>query len=160
MNQNITNNSKSEIKKDFQKLKTNRQFLTILILLFVSILFWITVSLTSSQSNDEISKELTALAKPLTPNFDRDVLLKIQEKHSYSEKELSSFVIYKILTSRDGKTEKVVPLEVTIDDLDPKQEVKPIINKDSGSLLQTEIESSKSGDISESALEETPPINN
>ncbi|MBU0974855.1 hypothetical protein KKD03_04100 [Patescibacteria group bacterium] len=150
----------NQIKKDFQKLKTNRQFLTILILLFVSVLFWIVISLISSQTNDEISKELTALAMPLTPSFDRDELLKIQEKHSYSEQELSSFIIYKILTSRDGKTEKVVPLEVTIDDLDPKQVMAPVKKKDSESLLKTEIESSKSSDISESTQEETPPINN
>ncbi len=155
MNLNITNIPKSEIRKDFQKLKTNRQFLTILILLFVSILFWITISLISSQSNEEISKELTALAKPLTPNFDRDELLKIQEKHSYSEEELSSFVIFKILSSRDGKTEKVVPLEVTIDDIDPKDAIKPIEKKSANSLLQTELESSKSGDLNDSAQDET-----
>lgn len=151
MSQNITKNSKFEIKKDLQKLKTNRQFLTILILLFVSILFWITISLISSQSNDEISKELTVLAKPLTPNFDRDELVKIEKKNSYSEDELSSFLIYKILTSRDGKTEKVVPLEVTINDLDPKPTIIPNVNNDTNSLLQNEVESSKSADSSKSA---------
>lgn len=160
MNEIITNNPKSEIKKDFQKLKTNRQFLTILILLFVSILFWITVSLISSQSNEEISKELTALAKPLTPNFDRDELVKIEAKRSYTEQELSSFVIYKILTSRDGKTEKVVPLEVTIDDIDPKQAIKAIPKKTTDLLEQTEVESSASGDVSESTQDETAPSDN
>ncbi len=148
--------SKSKISKDFQKLKTNRQFLTILVLLFVSVLFWITISLISSQSKEEVSKELTALSKPLTPTFDKEILEKIKAKHSYSKEELSSFVIYKVLTTRNGKTEKVVPLEVTIDDIDPKTTTTPDTKKDINSLLQTEIESSKSGEVSESTKSGTP----
>lgn len=129
------------IKKDIKKLRTNKQFLTILILLFVSILFWVIIGLISSQSKEEVSKELTTLAKPLVPSIDKDTLLKIEEKHSYSDQDLSSFTIYKILTTRDGKTEKVVPLEITIDDIDPKPTPIPTEKpKTSSSLLQSEIE--------------------
>ncbi|MBP7700841.1 hypothetical protein KA111_02145 [Candidatus Woesebacteria bacterium] len=144
-------NSRSEIKKDLQGLKTNRQFLTILILLFVSILFWISISLITSQSKEEISKELTNLAKPLIPNFDRDTLLKIQDKHSYTQQELSSFVIYKILVSRNGKDEKVVPIEVTIDDIEPKATAVPLPKKNLNALLESEDNSSKIDTASESS---------
>ncbi len=144
-------NSRSEIKKDLQGLKTNRQFLTILILLFVSILFWISISLITSQSKEEISKELTNLAKPLIPNFDRDTLLKIQDKHSYTQQELSSFVIYKILVSRNGKDEKVVPIEVTIDDIEPKATAVPLPKNNLNALLESEDNSSKIDTATESS---------
>jgi len=146
--------SKTQIKKDITKLKANKQFLTILVLLFVSIFFWITISLISSQSKEEISKELTILSRPLTPNIDKETLLKIKDKYSYSEEELSSFTIYKVLTTRDGKIDKVVPLEITIDDIDPKATPKPTIKeKNLGSLLGTE-ENYSSKSSERSLLEE------
>lgn len=150
---NLTNNTnpKQQIKKDFQKLKSNRQFLTILILLFVSVFFWITISLITSQSKEEISKELTDLAKPLVPNIDKDILAKLEKKQSYSKNELASFTIYKILTTRDGRTEKVVPLEITIEDIDPKPEVKPEAKKAINSLIQTEAEDTNLNESSSSS---------
>ncbi len=109
----------NDIKKDLHKLKTNRQFLTVLILLFVAVFFWIVVTLLNSQAKTEVSHEFTILAKPLTPHLDMEILKKIQAKKSYSDKELSQFTIYKNITTRDGKTEKIVPIEISIDDLEP-----------------------------------------
>ena len=146
---------KKSIKNDFKSLRTNKQFLTILILLFISAFFWIFISLIGSQSKEKISKELTILAKPLVPTIDKDTLSKIEGKYSYSEEELSSFIIYKILTSRNGKTEKIVPLSVTIDDIEPESTPVPK-EKQVGfatTLLQDEIdtendeESSEAGDL-------------
>lgn len=147
-------------KKDLAKLRSNKQFLTILVLLFVSTLFWITISLVSSQSKEEISKELTLLAKPLVPNIDKETLSRIEKKHSYSQEELSSFTIYKILTTRDGKTDKVVPLEITIDDIDPRATPRPVAKeKGFGSLLGTEELETDSSKNNSSQSAETDPAN-
>jgi hypothetical protein len=139
--------SKTQVKKDLAKLRANKQFLTILVLLFVSVLFWITVSLISSQSKEEISNELTLLSKPLTPNIDKETLLRIKDKYSYSKEELSAFTIYKILTTRDGKTDKIVPLEITVEDIDPRPTPEPTSKSENlGSLLSSDLDSSESAE--------------
>ena len=123
------------IKRDIKKLQQSKQFLAILILLFVALLFWIIVSLISSQTTEKISPELQKLAKPLTPVIDTQVFEKIAAKRQYSNEELSSFTIYKVLVSKDGRTERVVPLEVTADDLEPDEKQN---RSTTGSLLQEE----------------------
>lgn len=122
-------------KDDLKKIQQSKQLLTIFILLFVALLFWIIISLVTSQTTEKISPELQKLAKPLTPTVDTSILEKISGKIKYSDDELSTFTIFKILTSRDGKTEKVVPLEVSIEDLEPKATVEP---KSAPSLLNQE----------------------
>lgn len=127
-------------KEDLQSLRTNRQFLAILILLFISVFFWIFINLLSSQTREEVSAELTLLAKPLTPSVDKETLQEINQKKSYSQEELASFVIYKILLSRDGKTERIVPLDITIDDIDPIETIAPTPRPAGfSSLLQEEL---------------------
>ena len=121
------------IKRDIKKLQQSKQLLAILILLFVALLFWIIVSLISSQTTEKISAELQKLAKPLTPVIDTKVLERITAKRKYSNEELSSFAIYKVVVSKDGRTERVVPLEFTVDDLEQKPNLPS--NK---SLLQEE----------------------
>lgn len=127
------------VKQDIKKLQQNKQFLTIMILLFVILLFWITISLISSQTTEKISPELQKLSKPLTPVVDSEVLTRISEKRQYTSDELSAFTIYKVLVSRDGTTERVVPIEVTAEDLEPT-ETPPSTPSPGGSLLQGEIE--------------------
>lgn len=131
------------IKKDIKKLQQNKQFLTIMILLFVSLLFWIIISLISSQTTKKISPELQKLSKPLTPVIDTDVFDVISQKKEYSQDELSAFTIFKVLLSRDGKTERVVPIEVTIDDLEPESTPEP---RTSGSLLQDQFDAQENAE--------------
>lgn len=128
--------TQKSIKTDIKKLQQSKQFLTIMILLFVVLLFWITISLITSQTTEKISPELQKISKPLTPVIDVAIFDQISEKKEYSEDELSSFTIFKVLSTRDGKSERVVPIEITIDDLEPEQTSKP---KTNGSLLQEEI---------------------
>jgi hypothetical protein len=125
------------IASDIKKLRQNKQFLTIMVLLFVALLFWITISLITSQKTEKISPELKVLSSPLTPVIDESIFDNISAKKEYSEDELSAFTIFKVLTSRDGKTQRVVPIEITIDDLEPKDTPKP---ESSDSLLQEEIQ--------------------
>lgn len=146
------------VKSDIKKLRKNRQFLTILILLFVSVLFWIFVSILSSQKKEAISPELKLLSKPLTPNIDIATVEKIEQKSSYSQSDLSSFTIYKILSSRDGKNERVVPLEVTSEDLEPKENPAPTQQpRGLGSLLQSDsIDATESSNILQIPVDSQP----
>ena len=107
------------IKQDIRKIKQSKQFLTIFILLFVVLLFWIIISLVSSQTATKIDPELQLFAKPLTPVIDTEIFNGISAKKEYTAEELAGFTIFKVLTSRDGRTERIVPIEVTADDLEP-----------------------------------------
>jgi hypothetical protein len=145
------------IKKDIKKLRKNKLFLTIMVLLFVSMLFWIIISLIGSQTSEKVSKELTLISKPLTPVIDKEIFNTIEQKRVYSQEELSGFTIYKVITSRDGRSESVVPIEVTIDDLEPKEQL--VKNKPSKTLLddvnsEEEIESTQSGQTEPSPIPE------
>lgn len=124
------------IKQDIKKLQKSRQFLTILILLFVVLLFWIIISLITSQTSEKIDPELQLLSKPLTPVIDTTIFDQISQKREYTTEELSAFTIFKVLSSSDGRTERVVPIEVTIDDLDSS--TAPT-SQPGTSLLQEEI---------------------
>lgn len=125
---------------DLKKIQKNKQFLSILILLFVAIIFWIGGSLYRSQSRTEVSAELTKLARPLNPTIDRTIFDEIKNKKSYTDEELNNFQIYKILTTRDGKTEVVVPINTTLDDLPNVQNnSNNLDNSSQNSLLQNEI---------------------
>lgn len=139
------------IKRDIKKLQQNKQFLAILILLFVALLFWITVSLISSQTTEKISPELQKLAKPLTPVIDTQIFERISAKKQYTTDELSSFTIYKFLVSSDGKNDRVVPLDVTAEDLEQEQTQNKDPNR---SFLQGETQQDQ-----EQSLPETEPTN-
>lgn len=117
-------------------MRKDKQFLAILILLFVGLLFWVLVSLITSQTSEKISPELNQLAAPLTPVIDTSTLDLIEEKRVYSPQELSQFTIYKILTTRDGRSQRIVPLEVTIEDLEPQEEREAAEPTTTRSLLQ------------------------
>jgi hypothetical protein len=128
------------IKHDLKKIQQSRQFLVIMILLFVVLIFWVIVSLISSQISEKIDPELLKISQPLTPVIETKVFAEIANKREYSVAELSSFTIYKLLTSRDGRTERIVPIEVNIDDLEPRETPNPIqTSSPSESLLQEEL---------------------
>lgn len=141
------------VKQDIKKLRQNKQFLAILVLLFVIMLFWIIISLITSQTSEKISPELQKLSKTLTPVIDTSVFEEITRKRQYTESELSAFTIFKVLTSRDGRTQRVVPLEVTIEDIDSTQDSDSTSNSQSqsetqDSLLQQEIQENPSNQTS------------
>ena len=106
------------IQTEIKKIKKSKQFLTILMLFFVVVMFWVGISLLSSQTAEKTSPELQKLAVPLTPVLDTEVFEKIAQKKQYSAEELSSFTIFKVLNSRDGRTQRIVPIEVTLEDLE------------------------------------------
>lgn len=126
------------ILSDIRKIQKNRQALAIFILFFVSIIFWVFISLIASQTSEKISPELIELAKPLSPTIDTEIFKEIEAKKTYTQDELASFTIYKALTSKDGKVDRIVPLEVSIEDLEPNPKPTPT-NNNAGSLLNSEV---------------------
>lgn len=118
---------KNPFSQELDRIKKSQQLLTIFLLLFVLVFFWTIVSVFSVKKEDKVSSELELLAKPLSPNLNLDVLSEIESKTSYSEVELADFPIYRILISRDGRSKFVVPIEVTLDEIDPevRQQTQP-----------------------------------
>lgn len=118
---------KNPFSQELDRIKKSQQLLTIFLLLFVLVFFWTIVSVFSVKKEDKVSSELELLAKPLSPNLNLDVLSEIESKTSYSEVELADFPIYRILISRDGRSKFVVPIEVTLDEVDPevRQQTQP-----------------------------------
>lgn len=160
------------IKRDIKKLQQNKQFLAIMILLFVALLFWVTVSLISSQTTEKISPELQKLAKPLTPVIDTQVFERISAKRKYSDDELSGFTIFKVLVSKDGRTERVVPIDVSADDIEEEnqqgqnstrsllQEETQETQTTTGPTTQQETEPTSQPTILPTADPTTPPATN
>jgi len=95
----------SLIQDQLKNLKKRKEVLIILIFLFVIVIFWIGLSLFSSQQKLGITPEQKALAQPLTPNVNTAVLEKLEAKKKYSDFELREFPIYAIY--QDGGVNKV-----------------------------------------------------
>lgn len=83
-----------------KSLQDNQKLLSILLFSFVTIVIWITISLVTSQKRTAISPESQALAKPLNPSINTDVLNQIEQKRSFQATELQEFPIYVVFKER------------------------------------------------------------
>ncbi len=100
-----------DIRHEIASLRHNQYFLAILVLLFVSIIVWTSVSIVTSQKETRVSPKLQLLAKPLTPSISTEVIDNLESKREYSETELAKFPIYKIIVSQDGRNQRVVTID-------------------------------------------------
>ncbi|MDH5533377.1 MAG: hypothetical protein OEX81_03055 [Candidatus Pacebacteria bacterium] len=98
-------------KKKLSNLKIKQQALYVLIFSFVTVLIWISGSLFKSQRKSGISPDLLELATPLSPTINIELINRIEQSSNYSDQELASFQIYKIIKSKDGRIQQVVPIE-------------------------------------------------
>lgn len=114
----INNMTTKSLREQLLGLRKNRQFLAILILLFVCIIFWTGVTLITSQRNTKVSSELTKLATPINPNLDIEVIQELEQKKLYTASELRNFTIYKIVTSRIDRIDRVVTLDTTLESVE------------------------------------------
>lgn len=113
MNTTITTPSleaKRTFSKEMNRLRTNQQLLTILVLLFICLIFWIIVSLFSSQTSSKISPDIKEMAKPFNPTLSTQVLDTLESKRVFSEEELANFPIYVIERDPLDQTERIVEL--------------------------------------------------
>lgn len=114
----------NQFQKQLDKIRQNRQVLLILIFLFVIVIFWTIIGLISSRQQLGISPELVEYAKPLIPTVDEETLQRIEGKREFSEDELKSFPIYKIISTRDGSNSRLVEISSGLDSLDPTPKPK------------------------------------
>lgn len=93
-----TNSFQDQLKN----LKKRKEILVILLFFFVIVIFWIGLSLFSSQQQAGITAEQKKLAQPLPPNINTAVIEKIEEKRAFSDFELKDFPIYSMYDSGTG----------------------------------------------------------
>lgn len=106
--------AKRSFSKEINKLRRNQQILTILVLLLVSMAFWIIVRLFSSQRTSKISPDINKLAEPLVPTLDTTVLDTLDSKVTYTTEELSDFPIMVIVTDPQNQDERIVPIGTAV----------------------------------------------
>lgn len=104
------------LAQELQNLQKNRQFLAIMVLLFVCVMFWTGITLFASQRSTKLDEHLVKLAEPLNPTLDEAVISQIEAKQYSSSEELTSFPIYKIILTTEG--DKIVPIDTPEDFFD------------------------------------------
>lgn len=107
-----------DIRQEIISLRHNQYFLALLVLLFVSIIVWTSVSIVTSQKESKVSPKLQQLAKPLTPTISTEVIDELENKRVYSAEDLAAFPIYKIVVSQDGRDKRVVTLDTPEEEID------------------------------------------
>jgi len=114
--------------KDIKRLQKNQQFLTIVVLLFVCMIFWLIMSLFSTTQEKQTDSSLLLLAKPLNPTINRDVFTLLEQKKSYSSQELESFTIYKFAKIDRSSEQIIVPITTTEEEIKALSETpKPAV---------------------------------
>lgn len=94
-------------------LKQKQAFLKVLIFSLVTIMIWVGFSIFRSQNTTSISPELLALAVPLNPNINLNVINTIKNKRQFTDNELSSFTIYKLVQLPGGQQQIVSSNPIT-----------------------------------------------
>lgn len=116
-------------KKGFSSLKIKRQALYILIFSFVTVVVWISGSLFRSQRRTGIAPDLLELAKPLSPTINVSLIDEIEDKNNFSVQDLSNFQIYKLIQSKDGRIQQVVPIDYEADEIS-QEEVNLLVREE------------------------------
>lgn len=104
----------TRFESDIRKLHLSRQFLIVMVLLFVALMIWTFVTIGSSQNKTSISTELINLSKPLNPSIDRTVFEKLEQKRFFTDQEIRNFTIYRLLLNPEGNDQVVVPIDTVI----------------------------------------------
>ncbi|NCN24449.1 MAG: hypothetical protein GW945_03135 [Candidatus Pacebacteria bacterium] len=103
----------NSFSEDLKRLQKNQQFLTIIVLLFVCMIFWLVISLFSTTQEKQTDASLIQLAKPLNPTIDRDAFALLEKRQSFSKQELESFPIYKFAKVSRSSEQIIVPITTT-----------------------------------------------
>lgn len=109
-------------EKKLSGLRFKQQALYLMIFSFVTIVIWIGGSLFSSQKRTGIAPELLELAKPLNPTINTVLLEELEARKNYTAEELQYFQVYKVIKSKDGRMQRVVPIESQLEEI-PDNEV-------------------------------------
>jgi hypothetical protein len=116
-------------QKKLSGLRIKQQALYVMIFSFVTVVVWISGSLFRSQKRTGISPDLLQLAVPLSPTINVDVIDRIEQSTVYSDQELYDFQIYKLIKSKDGRIQQVVPIGSNLNEI-PEEEIKIVVKEE------------------------------
>jgi len=102
------------MKSRLSSLQHSQALLRILVFSFFTVIVWIGFTLFQSQQQTGISPDLQLMAVPLNPNIDTQVIDRIQQKHFYTDQELSNFPIFRVVVDQGG-VEHIVTSPATVD---------------------------------------------
>ncbi len=91
------------LQKQLSGLYRNQHLLGLLLFSLVTIIIWVSIGLITSQSKTSLPPELQKMAKSLNPTLNTEVLDQIEDKKTFSDEELRSFPIYRILSERSDR---------------------------------------------------------
>lgn len=97
-------------QRELNNLQHRQQLLYILLFSFATVIVWIGVSLLSSQQRTGIPPEVQLLATPLNPTINLQVLNDIRNKRAYTDQELTSFPIYKVVSDRQSGGTQIIDI--------------------------------------------------
>lgn len=86
----------ADFQSQFKKLQQRKELLVIGLFLFVIIIFWIALSIFSSQQLTGLTAQQQQLAIPLTPTLDTSVIEALEQKKMYDQSELGDFPIFAV----------------------------------------------------------------
>jgi len=119
----------SELEKQLNRLRHQKNLLWLGILLFVLVILWILLSIFTSSRTSTIAPELMELAKPFIPRLESSIFADIQGQRTYAQGEIGFFPIYVIDKDNleaDLKfvdiTKELVESEQTVDAADAEVE--------------------------------------
>ncbi len=93
--------------------RTRNFILIVLSLLFVCVIFWILISLISSQKTSKVPETSIKLAEPLNPVLDTSKLDALDSKIYYAPEELQSFPVNIIETDEKTRAKRVIQINPT-----------------------------------------------
>lgn len=91
----------TDFQAQLKKLRYRKEVLVIMLFLLVIAVFWIALSIFTSQRQTGISSEQQQLAQSLTPVLDTAVIERLEQKRMYAPEELSDFPIFLVETSQN-----------------------------------------------------------
>lgn len=103
--------AKNDIASHFAQLKFKQEVVAIFSLLLICVLFWIILSLFSSQQKTKVTPELTKMSATLNPTIDTDLLDALLTKKMYTENELTQFPIFTIVYDKRTQVGKIVSID-------------------------------------------------
>lgn len=101
----------SELTKQLQRLRHQKNILWVGVLLFVLVVLWILVSIFTSSRTSSITAEQRELARPFIPRLESAVFDQILLRRPYDAGELGVFPIF--ITGGDELSEIPVLIDIT-----------------------------------------------
>jgi hypothetical protein len=99
----------ADFQTQLKNLRLRKEVLVIMLFLLVIAVFWIGLSIFTSQRQTGISPEQQQLAQPLTPVLDTAVIDRLEQKRMYGPEELTDFPIFVVEAPQDP-SQFVAPL--------------------------------------------------